>query len=122
MFITFGICNLKKIIFFSVPLIKIIRESTLFSKAFYGVNNIIMQYLFLCVAKLANVIFWFILIKKTKISQKFHNVQNDENIRVYKEQDEEDGEKRNNIKNPLTGLSQKELNINEQENKKKKDL
>jgi len=122
MFITFGTCNLKKIIFFSVPLIKLIRESALFSKAFYGVNNIIMQYLFLCVAKLANVIFWFILIKKTKISQKFHNVQNEENIRFYKEQDEEDGEKRNNIKNSLTGFSQKELNRNEQENKRKKKI
>ena len=122
MFITFGICNLKKFIFLSVPLIKLIRESAFFSKAFYGVNNIIMQYLFLCVAKLANVIFWFILIKKTKISKKFHNAQNEENIGLFKEQNEENGEKRDKLKKSLTGLSQKEINRNEQEKKRKKKI
>ena len=118
MFITFGKCNLKKFIFLSVPLIKIIRESALFSKAFYTMNNIIMQYLFLCMAKLANAIFWFIILKKTKFFQKLDNVKVEENIGLFKKQDEEDSE----LKKSLTGLSQKELNINEQENKKEKKI
>ena len=115
MFITFGKCNLKKFIFLSVPLIKLIRELAFFSKAFYGVDNILMQHLFLCVAKFANVIFWFILIKKIKFPKK---INIDKNDKIH------DSEKQKKLiyKNSQIGLSQKELNIYEKENKKRKKI
>ena len=117
MFINFGKFNLKKFLFLLVPVIKIIREAVNFSDAFYNVPNILIQYLFLCVAKFANVIFWFILNKKIKFpkkvyEKKFKNKDSKENINTDIDI--------KNSKNSEIGLSQKEINYNEKMKKKKR--
>lgn len=114
--------NLKKYIFFSVPLIKIIMELSSFNDAFYEVKNILMQYLFLCLAKFGNFIFWFILIKKIH-PKKIDNVKNMEIDEIRNETCDNEGEiekKQQLNSNILKGLSQKELNKYEKEIKIKK--
>ena len=62
--------NIKRCLFIVVPVIKIIKEFTGLNNAFYNVPNILLQFFFLCVAKFANVIFWFILLKKIRLKYK----------------------------------------------------
>lgn len=65
MIITFGKCNFKKYLFLLVLIIKLIREICGFNNSFYDRSrNIVVQFVFLCLTKFANVIFWFILLKK----------------------------------------------------------
>ena len=62
--------NIKKFLFIAVPVMSIIKEFTNLNNAFYNVPNILLQFFFLCVAKFANVIFWFILLKKMRLKSK----------------------------------------------------
>ena len=128
MFIKFGKFNLKKYLFLLLPLIKLIRDISKLSNAFYNVKNIIIQYIFLCLSKFGNVIFWFILIKKLQITKKFNEVKEKDNteVDIIEIIPEENENQKNEEKNKKTnnkaskGLSQKEIYLNEQEKKKKK--
>ena len=119
MLISFGKCNFKKYLFLLVPAIKLLRESTQLTRDFYDVKNILLQYLFLCSTKFANFIFWFILMKKIQFPKKILDKKKD-----YLPSEENENYIKNyksiNISNPTKGLSQKEINKNEQENIKKK--
>jgi len=118
--------SIKRYLFIIVPVIKIIKEFTNLNNAFYNVPNILLQFFFLCVAKFANVIFWFILIKKMRLKNK-RNKSSEEiskeigNLGVLPSADDNKIstiEKRDIIK----GLSQKEIIHNEMEKKKKMKL
>ena len=117
--------NIKRCLFIVVPVIKIIKEFTGLNNAFYNVPNILLQFFFLCVAKFANVIFWFILLKKIRLKNK-RDKSSDEiskaigNIGVLPSDDDN---KRYSIdKNDAKGLSQKEIILNEIERRKKMKL
>lgn len=128
MIITLGRCNLKKYLFLLVPIIKLIREICNFSNSFYLVKNILIQYLFLCLAKFANVIFWFILMKKIKfpktLNKEMYNKEG--NLDIIKEINEIQitEEKKNSVnrRDSSKGLSQKEININEKKKEKRMRL
>ena len=116
--------NIKKFLFIVVPVIKIIKEFTNLNNAFYNVPNILLQFFFLCVAKFANVIFWFILLKKMRLKSK-QDKSSEEiskeigNIGILPSPDD----KRYSIeKKEIKGLSQKEIILNEIERKKKNKL
>ena len=116
--------NIKKFLFIVVPVIKIIKEFTNLNNAFYNVPNILLQFFFLCVAKFANVIFWFILLKKMRLKSK-QDKSSEEiakeigNIGILPSPDD----KRYSIENKeIKGLSQKEIILNEIERKKKNKL
>ena len=117
--------NIKRYLFIVVPVIKIIKEFTNLNKAFYNVPNILLQFFFLCVAKFANVIFWFMLLKKIRLKSKRDNSSDKiskeiGNIGVLPTADDN---KRYSIeKKDTKGLSQKEINFNEMEKKKKMRL
>ena len=116
--------NIKKFLFIVVPVIKIIKEFTNLNNAFYNVPNILLQFFFLCVAKFANVIFWFILLKKMRLKSK-QDKSSEEiskeigNIGILPSSDD----KRYSIeKKEIKGISQKEIILNEIERKKKNKL
>lgn len=122
MIITFGKYNLKKYFFLFVPIIKIIRESSNFSSSFYNVKNILIQYFFLCVAKFANFIFWFILEKKISFPKRTSETlsKNEERFTIIPDNNNGIEQEKLNSKNALKGLSQKEINLNEKKLKRKK--
>ena len=125
MFLRIGKFNLKNYFFLTVPLIKIIREVAGFSDSFYGVKNILFQYLFLCVAKFANVIFWFILMKKIKIEKNINQpIEKDNNTFEIINDCEDDiiniKKTIEKIDNNNQGLSQREINFLQKEKMKKK--
>ena len=126
MLISLGKINFKKYLFLFVPIIKLITEISGLKNKFYKVPNILIQYLFLCIAKFFNVIFWFILEKNIKIKRaiKEENYIKKENIDIIKESrdNKEDIEeiKRIYSKTSSKGLSQKEIDLFEIEKKKKK--
>ena len=124
MLIGFGKCNLKKYLFLTVPIIKLLRELLYFTD-YYKINNILFQYLFLYVSKFSNVIFWFILTKKINFPKKLNEKKNEDinGINQIVEEKEKDIEenKKIAIRNSSKGLSQKEINIYEKEKEKKKN-
>jgi hypothetical protein len=116
--------NIKKFLFIVVPVIKIIKEFTNLNNAFYNVPNIFLQFFFLCVAKFANVIFWFILLKKIRLKNK-KDKSSDEiskeigNIGILPSDDD----KLYSVEKKETkGLSQKEIVLNEIERRRKNKL
>ena len=125
MLISFGKFNFKKYIFISVPIMKLIREISGFSDGYYGSKNILIQYLFLCVAKFANVIFWFILKKNIKLQKPKNDDENSKKEEIFDiiqdKKSEEDLEKNKRIysRNASKGLSQKEIDLFAIEKKKK---
>jgi hypothetical protein len=116
--------NIKKFLFIVVRVIKIIKEFTNLNNAFYNVPNIFLQFFFLCVAKFANVIFWFILLKKIRLKNK-KDKSSDEiskefgNIGILPSDDD----KLYSVEKKETkGLSQKEIVLNEIERRRKNKL
>ena len=86
MLISLGKINFKKYLFLFVPIIKLITEISYLKNEFYGVKNILIQNIFLCMAKFANVIFWFILEKNVKFKRQINeeNHIKKENIDIFK--------------------------------------
>ena len=86
MLISLGKINFKKYLFLFVPIIKLITEISYLKNKFYGVKNILIQNIFLCMAKFANVIFWFILEKNVKFKRQINeeNHIKKENIDIFK--------------------------------------
>ena len=82
---SFGKINFKKYLFLYVAIIKLITEISGLKNKFYGVKNILIQNIFLCIAKLANVIFWFILEKNIKFQRPINeeNYKKKEKIKYY---------------------------------------
>lgn len=117
MIITIGRCKLIKYLLLIIAIFKIIREKTNFSKIFYDVRNLLMQYLFICFTKFANVIFWFLVMKKIEFPKKKVIPKKEENFGIIKETKEitniEKEEKMYRI--TTRGLSQKEINLYEKE-------
>ena len=113
--------NIKRFLFILVPVIKIIKEFTNLNNAFYNVPNILLQFFFLCLAKFANVIFWFILLKKIRFKNK-RDKSSEEiskaigNIGALPNSDDK---KYSIERRDIKGLSQKEIIFNEMERKKK---
>ena len=117
MIITIGRCKLIKYLLLIIAIFKIIREKSSFSKIFYDVRNLLMQYLFICFTKFANVIFWFLVMKKIEFPKKKVIPKKEENFGIIKETKEitniEKEEKMYRI--TTRGLSQKEINLYEKE-------
>ena len=124
MLISIGKFNFKKYFFLFVPLIKIIKESTNLYNAFYNVPNILIQYFFLCISKFANVIFWFILLKKIKFPKKESDkiTKEIQNIGIISDSiiENKSIKSTNFFQKNSKGLSQKEINYNELEKEKRK--
>ena len=114
MIITFGRFKLIKCLLLLVAIFKIIRESIKFSKLYYGYRNILLQYLFICFAKFANVIFWFFVMKNIKFPKKIMIPKKEEIFSIDKE------EEKINHRFISKGFSQKEINLNEKEKVLKK--
>ena len=125
---SFGKINFKKYLFLFVPIIKLIMEISGLKKKFYGVPNILIQYMFLCIAKFFNVIFWFILEKNIKFKRPINgeNYIRKESLDIIKEfkDNKEDAEevKKTYSKTSSQGFSQKEIDLFEIEKKKKQKL
>ena len=117
MIITIGRCKLIKYLLLIIAIFKIIREKSSFSKIFYDVRNLLMQYLFICFTKFANVIFWFLVMKKIEFPKKKVIPKKEENFGIIKETKEITNiEKEEKIYRITTrGLSQKEINLYEKE-------
>ena len=124
MLISLGKINFKKYLFIFVPIIKLIMEISGLKKRFYGVPNILIQYLFLCIAKFFNVIFWFILEKNIKFKRTIHseNYIKTESVDIIKENKENKKEeiKKTYSKTSSQEFSQKEIDLFEIEKMKKK--
>ena len=117
MIIALGRCKLIKFLLVIVAIFKIIRENIFFNKLFYSLRNILMQYLFICFTKFANVIFWFFVMKKIEFPKKTVIPKKEDNkiIEETKEIKDTNIEKKKNIRITSIGLSQKEINLNEKE-------
>ena len=128
MYISIGKLNYKKYFFLLVPIIKIIKESTNLNNAFYNVPNILIQYLFLCIGKFANVIFWFVLLKNIKLPRKeLEKISKEiQQIGVISDSINDNTSNKSNKSNYFQknsqGLSQKEINKNKLENEKRKQF
>lgn len=115
--------NIKRYMFIVVPVIKIIKEFTNLNNAFYNVPNILLQFFFLCIAKFANVIFWFILLKKIRLKNKEDKTSEEISKEIGKLgviTSDDDNKGYSIDKKDEKGLSQKEIILNEIEKKKKK--
>ena len=123
MLISVGKINFKKYLFLFVPIIKLITEISSLKSKFYGVPNILIQYIFLCTAKFANVIFWFILEKNIKFKRPIdreNNIKNDNiDFIIERGESKEEIEEIKKTSSKTSGLSQKQINLFEIEKKKK---